>query len=64
VLYHSEDRFRAAVQYFRFVARFGILRVGAAQVGVNPMHAPRELKHQHHDAGVATNVYMTRRHEP
>jgi len=35
---------------------FGILRVGAALIDVNPMHAPPELKHQHHHAGVETIV--------
>ncbi|MET1082805.1 MAG: hypothetical protein ABWY12_07105 [Burkholderiales bacterium] len=35
---------------------FGILRAGAAQVDFNPMYAPPELKHQHHDGGVETIV--------
>jgi hypothetical protein len=37
---------RHAVQYSRFVAMFGILRAGAAQVDVNPMDAQEETPPQ------------------
>lgn len=33
------------------VAMLGIIRAGAAQVNVNPLYTPRELKHQLQDAG-------------
>ena len=36
------------------VAMMGILRVGAAQVNVNPLYTPRELEHQLNDAGAET----------
>lgn len=35
---------------------FGIARVGAVQVNVNPLYTPRELRHQLDDAGVKTIV--------
>jgi long-chain acyl-CoA synthetase len=34
----------------------GILRAGAAQVNVNPLYTPRELKHQLNDAGASIIV--------
>src|SRR5208337_3689718 len=33
------------------LAMLGIVRAGAAQVNVNPLYTPRELKHQLNDAG-------------
>jgi len=33
------------------VAMLGIIRAGAAQVNINPLYTPRELKHQLQDAG-------------
>jgi long-chain acyl-CoA synthetase len=38
------------------LAMLGILRAGAAQVNVNPLYTPRELKHQLNDAGAAIIV--------
>jgi long-chain acyl-CoA synthetase len=38
------------------LAMIGILRVGAAQVNVNPLYTPPELEHQLNDAGVETIV--------
>jgi long-chain acyl-CoA synthetase len=35
---------------------FGIARIGAVQVNVNPLYTPRELAHQLNDAGVNTVV--------
>ncbi len=35
---------------------FGIARLGAVQVNVNPLYTPRELAHQLNDAGVKTVV--------
>jgi long-chain acyl-CoA synthetase len=37
----------------------GIIRSGAAQVNVNPLYTPRELKHQLNDAGVETIVVFS-----
>ncbi|MEJ8859726.1 AMP-binding protein [Variovorax robiniae] len=36
------------------IAFFGIARLGAVQVNVNPLYTPRELEHQLKDAGVKT----------
>jgi len=41
------------------VAMWGIIRVGAVQVNVNPMYTPRELQHQLNDAGVDTIVIFS-----
>ncbi|WP_457645446.1 AMP-binding protein [Profundibacter sp.] len=38
------------------VVMFGILRVGACQVNVNPMYTPPELEHQLRDSGAETIV--------
>ncbi len=40
------------------VAMWGIIRVGAVQVNVNPMYTPRELQHQLNDAQVNTIVII------
>jgi len=40
------------------VAMWGIIRVGAVQVNVNPMYTPRELQHQLNDAQVSTIVII------
>jgi len=41
------------------VAMWGIIRVGAAQVNVNPMYTPRELEHQLNDAQVDTIIIFS-----
>jgi long-chain acyl-CoA synthetase len=41
------------------VAMLGIVRAGAAQVNVNPLYTPRELKHQLNDAGVEIIVIFS-----
>jgi len=41
------------------LAMLGILRVGAAQVNVNPLYTPRELEHQLNDAGVEIIVIFS-----
>ncbi|MEJ8855761.1 AMP-binding protein [Variovorax robiniae] len=38
------------------IAFFGIARLGAVQVNVNPLYTPRELEHQLKDAGVKTVI--------
>ena len=38
------------------IVLFGIARLGAVQVNVNPLYTPRELAHQLNDAGVKTIV--------
>ncbi len=40
------------------VAMWGIIRVGAVQVNVNPLYTPRELQHQLNDAQVGTIVII------
>ena len=41
------------------VAMLGIHRAGAAQVNVNPLYTPHELRHQLNDAGAETIVIFT-----
>jgi len=41
------------------VAMWGIIRVGAVQVNVNPLYTPRELKHQLNDADVDTIIIFS-----
>jgi len=41
------------------VAMFGIIRVGAVQVNVNPMYTARELEHQLNDAQVDTIIIFS-----
>jgi long-chain acyl-CoA synthetase len=41
------------------VAMWGIIRVGAVQVNVNPMYTPRELEHQLNDAQVDTIIIFS-----
>jgi long-chain acyl-CoA synthetase len=41
------------------LAMLGIVRAGAVQVNVNPLYAPRELKHQLNDAGVEIIVIFS-----
>ena len=41
------------------VAMWGIIRVGAVQVNVNPMYTPRELQHQLNDAQVDTIIIFS-----
>ena len=41
------------------VAMWGIIRVGAVQVNVNPMYTPRELAHQLNDAQVDTIIIFS-----
>lgn len=41
------------------IAMWGIIRVGAVQVNVNPMYTARELKHQLNDAQVDTIVIFS-----
>jgi len=41
------------------VAMFGIIRVGAVQVNVNPMYTARELAHQLNDAQVETIIVFS-----
>lgn len=41
------------------VAMWGIIRVGAIQVNVNPLYTPRELEHQLNDAQVDTIVIFS-----
>lgn len=41
------------------IAMWGIIRVGAVQVNVNPMYTTRELKHQLNDAQVETIVIFS-----
>lgn len=41
------------------IAMWGIIRVGAVQVNVNPMYTARELKHQLNDAQVNTIVIFS-----
>jgi long-chain acyl-CoA synthetase len=40
------------------VALFGVLRIGAVVVNVNPLYTPRELNHQLKDSGADTIVVM------
>ena len=40
------------------VALFGVLRIGAVVVNVNPLYTARELNHQLHDSGAETIVVM------
>ena len=41
------------------IAMWGIIRVGAVEVNVNPMYTPRELQHQLNDAQVDTIVIFS-----
>jgi long-chain acyl-CoA synthetase len=41
------------------IAMWGIIRIGAVQVNVNPMYTPRELQHQLNDAQVDTIVIFS-----
>jgi len=41
------------------IAMWGIIRVGAVQVNVNPMYTPRELQHQLNDAQVNTIIIFS-----
>lgn len=41
------------------IAMWGIIRIGAVQVSVNPLYSPRELKHQLNDAQVKTIVIFS-----
>ena len=41
------------------VAMLGIHRAGAAQVNVNPLYTPHELRHQLNDAGAETIIIFT-----
>ncbi len=40
------------------VALFGVLRIGAVVVNVNPLYTPRELHHQLQDSGAETIIVM------
>jgi long-chain acyl-CoA synthetase len=40
------------------IALFGVLRIGAVVVNVNPLYTPRELHHQLEDSGAETIVVM------
>jgi long-chain acyl-CoA synthetase len=41
------------------IAMWGIIRIGAVQVNVNPMYTPKELQHQLNDAQVETIVIFS-----
>ncbi|PHR85147.1 MAG: long-chain-fatty-acid--CoA ligase [Colwellia sp.] len=41
------------------IAMWGIIRIGAVQVNVNPMYTPRELEHQLNDAQVDTIILFS-----